>query len=151
MDAVVRRLGDECVEVAQTGHEQAHAAEVEDDVGPRQRFGQDASGLGGGQVALRDDDDEGQPLAQRESGLHRPGLHHGGGDEPAERAGRCVLGVPVIGRGDGERILGTGGGGGGGGQRGGGAQAAGDRDLRAHCHGEAVVTEDLGDDPGRQV
>ena len=92
------------VGVGQSGHEQAHAAEVEDGVGPRQRLGQHAARLGGGQVALGDDDDEGQLLAEREGGVHRSALHHGGGDQSAEHAGRCVLGMPVVGARHRERV-----------------------------------------------
>ena len=84
-----------------------------------ERLGEDAARLRGGQVAFGDDDDEGQLVAQRERGVHRPALHHGGGDEPAERAGGGVLRMPVIGGGDREGILGAGGRGGRGGQRGG--------------------------------
>ena len=66
MDAVVHRLGHERVGVGQAGHQQAHAAEVEDHVGQRQRLGEHAAGLGGGQVAFGDDHDEGQVFAQSE-------------------------------------------------------------------------------------
>ena len=59
--------------------------------------------------------------------------------------------MPVVGGGDGEGVVGAGRRRGGGGQRGRRAQAAGHGDLRAHRHREAVVTEDLGDDPRRQV
>ena len=83
--------------------------------------------------------------------MHRSGFHHGGSDKAAERAGGRVLRMPVIGGGHREGILGPGSSSGGGGQRGGGSQTPGDGDLRAHRHGETVVTQDLGDDTGRQV
>ena len=74
---------------------------------PRQRLGKHVPRLGGGQVALGDDDDEGQLLAQRERGVHRAAVHHGGGDQAPEHAGRRVLGMPVVGGGHRERVLGT--------------------------------------------
>ena len=64
------------------------------------------------------------------------------GDEPAEHGGGGVLGVPVEGGRDAQRVGRTGGGGGGGGQRGTGAEAAPHRDRRAHGDLEAVMTED---------
>ena len=70
VDAIVRRFRHERLRVGQAGHQQAHTAEVEHHVRPRQRLGEHAAGLGGGQVALGDDDDEGQLLAQREWRVH---------------------------------------------------------------------------------
>ena len=72
-------------------------------------------------------------------------------DQSAEHAGRRVLGMPVVGGGHGEGVLGAGGGGGRGGQRGGGPQPPRDGDLRAHGDREAVVAQHLGRDPGGQV
>ena len=117
-----------------------------------ERLGEHAAGLGRGQVALGDDDDEGQLVARAAAARARarPSTVVAA-TQAAEHAGRRVLGMPVVGGRDGEGILGAGGRGGRGGERGGGAQPAGDRDLRAHRHGEAVVPQHLGGDPGRQV
>ena len=52
--------------------------------------------------------------------------------------------MPVVRRGDGERVVGPGGRGRGGGQGGRGAQPARHGDLRAHRHGEALVPQHLG-------
>ena len=88
---------------------------------------------------------------ERQRRLHRAALHHGGGDEPAEHAGRRVLGMAVVGGGDGKGVVGTGRGGGGGGEGGRGAQTPGHRDLRPHGDREAVVAEHLGCHAGGEV
>ena len=59
--------------------------------------------------------------------------------------------MPVVRGRDGKRIVGTGRGGGRRGQGGGGTEPPGHRDLRAHRDRDAVVTEDLGDDPCREM
>ncbi len=111
MDAVTGRRGHERGRVGQPGEEETHAAEVEDGVGAAEAVGQHAARFGRGQVAVGDDDHEGQLLAQRQWRPRGAALDGGGSDEPAERARRRVLGVPVVGRRHGKGIVGAGGGG----------------------------------------
>ena len=79
------------------------------------------------------------------------GPYRGCGHQPTEHAGRCVLGMPVVGGRHGERVLGAGGGSCGGGEGGGRAQPAGHWDLRADRHREAVVTQHARDDTRGEV
>ena len=151
VDAVVRRLGHERVGSARPATSRPMRPRLKTTSASGERLGEHAAGLGRGQVALGDDDDEGQLLAERERRVDGAALHRGGGDEAAEHAGRRVLGVPVVGGRHGEGVLGAGGRGGRGGEGGRGAQPPGDGDLRAHRHGEAVVAEDLGRHAGREV
>ena len=113
--------------------------------------GSDVARLGSGEVAVRDDGDERQVVMQRQRRLHRLALDHGGGDEPAEHTGRRVLGMPVVGGGDGKGVLGAGRRGRGGGEGRRGAQSTRHRDLGANGDGEAVVAEHLGCHPGGEV
>ena len=70
---------------------------------------------------------------------------------PPNTLAAAFSGCPSYAAATAKRIVGAGGGRGGGGEGGGGAEAPGHRDLRAHRDRDAVVTEDLGDHPGRQV
>ena len=137
--------------IGQTRHQQAHAPEVEDRVLAAESVGQHPAGLGCGEVPFRDDRDDLEIVGQWQGGVRGRALDRGGRDEPAEHAGGGILRVTVVRRRDGEGIVGPGGGGRGRRQGGRGAQPAGDRDLRAHRHREAVVPEHLGDHARRQV
>ncbi len=105
MEAVSRRRRHEPGRVGQPGEEQTHAAEVEDGVGPAEGIGQDTARCGCRQVTVGDDDDEGQLGAERQRRVHGAALHGGGGDQAAERAGRGILGMPVVGRRHGKGVV----------------------------------------------
>ena len=151
VDPVLRGGTDQVRRIGQPRDQQAHATEVEDDVVPAERVGEHSPGFGGGQVALGHQGDEHQVLGERQRRLQRDALDHRGGEEAAEDTGRRVLGVPVVGGRNGEGVVGSrrrrccrG-------QRSRGTEAAGDRDLRAHRDGDAIVTQHLGHDAGGQV
>ncbi len=145
--AAARQVG----RIGQPGHQQAHATQVEDGVAAAERVREHTPRFGCGQIAIGHHGHEGQVVAEGKRRVHRDAVDGGRRQQAAEDTGGRVLGVAVVGGGHGEGVVGSRGGRCRRGQRGRGPHAAGDRDLRAHRDGEAVVPQHLGDDAGGQV
>ena len=104
MEAVLPRRGDELGRVGETTDEQSEATEIRHGVTERDGRGQHGPGLLGLEHAIGDHDDEGERRVEGQPARDGPTVDERRGDEPAEDGGGGVLGVPVEGGRDAQRV-----------------------------------------------